>query len=493
MLLKILPRSLFFLILGFLGCLAGSNLVRAQETAAPLLSVHPAVDLHAVIRNPAMGWVLYIEGTPPPADKYWKSVAPYVKTASILYLRLPWAYLEPKEGQYAWNNDANFQSLLQGARARGLQLAFRVVANSKDGAWPGAPDYVRDAGAAGYEESGPKGQLWTPRLGDPVFRTAFAKFIRAFGQEFDNPAQVAYIDGGGVGWWGEMHHTQVDKGQLGETLHWLCSTYAQAFTHVLLGIQLHSELSDWGKTDAIALQKYGYVARIDSLGSFWFGKDSRDELHAISAETPFYGESCYFSLLGWNVWKNPKNGYLEPRDVLVGTMKDALENHANTLDLRQPGDAATWFKLAPDLVQRFVEQGGYRLAPTAVTVEAGAPHGVGHTYLIHQTWQNFGVGFLPDDNPRWNGKYRVAFALLPQEGGTPTEIETDSQIDPGSWKGGSQTDETSSIAFHAPPGTYRLALAIVDTTRQNQPAITLALNNETASAAWHVLGQITIP
>jgi hypothetical protein len=473
--------------------IAAAGKASSNEISVPLISDHPTPDLHSRIRNPSMGWVLYVEGTPPAADAYWRSVARYVNTASILYFRVPWAYLEPKQGQYAWNNDPNFQALIRGARERGLQIAFRVVANAEDSSYPGAPDYVRTAGAAGFRENDTTEKRWNPSLVDPVFRNAFSKFIDAFGKKFDDPNDVAFVDGGGIGWWGEMHHLHLDPKEHAETYQWLSSTYAQAFRHVLLGIQVHSELSDWGRTDALALNKYGYVARIDGLGSFWFDQDSRNELDEISAKIPFYGESCYFSLRQWSNWKNGKEGYQNPREVLEATMKDALAYHANTLDLREPNDSATWFEVAPDLVQRFLERGGYRLAPTTLTVEPSTGDGTKRTLVVHQTWRNFGVGFLPNDNQRWNEKYRVAFALLPMHEETPAEIAVDTHDDPASWKGGTATDETSSLNFHASPGAYRLAMAIVDTTRNDQPAITLAIQNETDRPAWHVLGEITIP
>ncbi len=69
-----------------------------------------------------MGWVLYAESTWsndfPDASVYWQDAAPYVDDATILYIRCTWAQMEPQEGHFAWDENANFQALVQGALDR---------------------------------------------------------------------------------------------------------------------------------------------------------------------------------------------------------------------------------------------------------------------------------------------------------------------------------------------------------------------------------------
>lgn len=447
------------------------------------------IDDTSVLRNPACGWALYAADLNlPDATAYWKEVDAFVPKASIVYIRLPWSLYETEEGKYAWEQPGNLKTLIEGAKQRGLKLAFRVVLNSKDCKQSAAPDYVRKAGAIGYDEKGEGGvPLWSPDARDPVFRAKFGKFLDAFAAAFDDPATVDFIDAVGLGYWGEMHHLGFPKENRPEVYEWICSTYAARFRKVLLGTQVVSDLGNSGPLDrSIAIEKYGYVARLDSLGSHWMW---HEKLPATIGNAPFFGESCYFSLESWDMWKDPKEKFENPRQVLEATMKDAFRYHANTLDLRRPNDCRTWFKLAPDLVQKFISEGGYRLAPVEISYPEKTD---GKAVAIRHGWQNLGIGFLPNANPRWNGKYRIAFALIRPGEKQPAGVFVDPSVDPGDWKGKSRHECSTAASFSSPPGNYRLAVAIVDTTKGNQPAIHLATRSPQSLPGWTEVGSLTL-
>lgn len=448
-------------------------------------------DQKSMIRNPACGWVLYAADLMlPHAGTYWQEVAEFVPKTSIVYIRLPWSLYEPEEGNYAWERSGNLKALIDGAKERGLKLAFRIVLNSKDCKVSAAPAYVREAGAAGYEEKGVGNiPLWTPDPTDLVFRMKFEKFLEAFASTFDDPDVVDFIDAVGLGWWGEMHHVGIPSEKRADVYEWICSSYARHFKKVLLGTQVTSELGegDEGPLDReIAIDRHGYVARLDSLGSHWM---KRKILPAIIGDTPFFGESCYFSLESWEMWKNPAETYTNHRQVLEATLKDALDFHANTLDLRKPNDCRTWFRSAPDLVQRFIEQGGYRFVPEEISYPESAGK---QAVTIKHRWRNLGVGALPNGNRRWNRKYRVAFALMSEEETKPAAIHIDRRLDPGNWRGTGGHDCSSDVSFDVPPGDYRLAVAIVDTMKEPQPAIRLAVGSQGALLPWTEIGGFTV-
>ncbi len=447
------------------------------------------IDRTSVLRNPASGWVLYAADLNlPDAAAYWKEVDEFVPTASILYIRLPWSLYEPKKGKYAWTQPGNLRNLIEGAKKRGLKLAFRVVLNSKDCRQSAAPGYVREAGAAGHEEKGEGGiPLWSPDPTDPVFRAEFGKFLDAFAAAFDDPDTVDFIDAIGLGWWGEMHHLGFPAEKRPEVYEWICSAYGSRFKRVLLGTQVVSDLGNSGPLDrSIAIEKHGYVARLDSLGSHWMW---HEKLPATIGDTPFFGESCYFSLESWDMWKDPKETFANPRQVLEATIKDAFRYRANTLDLRKPNDCRTWFKLAPDLVQRFVGEGGYRLAPEEIVHPAEIRR---DAFSIHHRWRNLGVGVLPNANRRWAGKYRVAFALFRGSDREPTAVHIDRATDPGDWTGDQAHDCTTGTTFAVSPGTYRLSVAIVDTTKPLRPAIRLATRGPSQALSWTPVGEIRV-
>jgi len=101
--------------------------------------VKPLRDDKSIIRNPAMGWVLYIDAFSmfeiqefPDAKEYWALQNGNVEMANIFYIRVSWAIMEPSEGHYAWNEDENYKLMIRMALDRGLKLAFRVYVDSKD-------------------------------------------------------------------------------------------------------------------------------------------------------------------------------------------------------------------------------------------------------------------------------------------------------------------------------------------------------------------------
>ena len=489
-------RALYFLVLLSLplSCARGDD--AALEKGDGIVTVHPHPARRGLLRNPATGWVLYAESSTkkdfPVAEDYWAQADPYVPYASIFYIRCTWAQMEPEEGHFAWKENENFKRLIQDAADRHLHLAFRVIVNSRDCPVPATPDWVKAAGAAGYTENGTgKQALWTPQVDDLIFRHKFEKFVAAFAQGFDDPARVDYIDGGSLGWWGEMHHVETQDPK--ETFEWICRTYGDAFHHVLLGLQAGSQFQEQGKLDPMAFEQYGYVARSDSLGSFWLNEDKQKELAELYPKVPFYGESCYFSLDHWDIWKKDTRRSLNTvRDVLQATYDDALTCHANTLDLREPSDAATMMREAPDLLSAFISNAGYRLYPTSIAypreIEAASAVPIKHT------WKNLGAGILPNDNVRWGRKFHVGFGLIDAQSKQLVATAVDPDADPGQWITGRNFSSTCSALFSPTPpaGTYQLGVALVNTQDDNTPGIELATLRLPRLGGWILLGEIKV-
>ena len=356
-------------------------LLPTETLPAQSITVHPTFKADGLLRNPATGWMLYMQTlnvpTFLPSEQFWSDSKPFLPFVSILYLRCTWAQMEPQEGHYAWQEDANFQALVKGAQERGLKLAFRVIINSRDCLEQATPKWVQDAGAQGTMDLGfTKTPLWSGSPSNPIVRQKLAHFISAFAQEFDDPSRVDFIDGCGLGWWGEMHHptdstnTTPDE-ESRDIFEWSLGTYSNAFHHVLLCLQVSSALALHGKLDAEGYQKYGYVGRIDNVGSAkWFTPERQQMIQVLFPTTPFLGEVCYFP-------KDPAKA----RPILETAFHEGIENHADVLSLRQP---EVWLAAGHDLVQAFIAQGGYRLYPSEVIYPSHFPDdrdGADHAYL----------------------------------------------------------------------------------------------------------------
>ena len=107
------------------------------------------------------------------------------------------------------------------------------------------------------------------------------------------------------------------------------------------------------------------------------------------------------------------------------------------------------------------------------------------------SWRKAGVGRLPNDNPQWANKYRVNYALLDPENGEVVRRVV-SSVEPGEWIGGETYVDTFELSSaDIDPGRYELAVAIVDSTNDDLPAIELAVDSP-ESDGWAVLGDIQI-
>ena len=492
--------GLIFVLLPILvalsGCSADST-VESQETIATRetreaqdVTVQPEEDQTGVIRNPAMGWVLYADAFAdfPQANAYWDSQDPYAGSASIFYIRLPWSQLEPTEGVYAWEYDQNFKDLIQGALDRGLKLAFRIYVDSEGSYQQATPGYVISAGAEGIVDANGR---WNPYVDDSVFQEKFSSFLNAFASKYNDPAVVDFVDGNGLGRWGEGNQLKLLGDDVYGVLRWITGTYAANFTRVLLGVQYNKSSTGFGldNMDAVALQDYGYVIRKDTLGlPYWFIEADKERIRSHFPGVPFYGENVYQYLQSRQRWADD---YDTLYAALEAVLNDALSLHANTLDLRIPEDTEAWFSEAPDLVQEFIVRGGYRLIPAEITYPDRI--GQGGALTIAHTWKNTGVGVLPNNKPQWNYKYKVAFALIDPATGQVVFSAVDGAAEPSDWVEGGQYSYTLKVfPDSVPAGSYKLGCAIIDSTMDNTPAINLAILNEKTNSGWYILGDILV-
>ncbi len=449
----------------------------------------PIPDTVSVLRNPCCGWGLYddADGEVSDARQYWEKQDGAAKYASFFYLRWRWSDMEPEEGKYAWLYDENYKALIQGALDRGLHLAFRIYIHGMDNLRPGTPDFVRQAGAKGCKAGG----HWTPYIDDPVFQEKLAAFIKAFAKEYDNPAIVDFVDGVNAGWWGECHHLNLGNPDNKEAvLHWFTDTYGKAFQKVPLIMPVCSEFG-FDTEMRIAVGRNGYAFRRDGLGSRWFNPAEKANVRKLFPGTLLIGESCYWKgdLTDVPHFQDDLYNFKTWRQVLEATYNDAVNFHFNTLDLRQPLEAERWLTKAPDLVEAFIRNGGYRIAPKVISAPKRLRNG--SKAVIAHRWENTATGFFPNSNRRWNYKYRVAFALLDADG-NPCKVYVDNQSDPSEFIKGNVVDYIFNIeAVDIAPGTYTWATSIVDTSGENLPSIRLAAEGG-QQGQWLRLNQVRV-
>lgn len=187
--------------------LMGTNLtLSAEET----ITVRPE-DTGGALINPGMGWTMHFYSNV--ARNYGSKLEPSdtlddFPGVSTVYLRLPWAYLEPEEGRYNW---AILDTPAQRWIAKGKRIALRLTC-SENWMTYATPKWVRDAGARGTFYRYGKGRVteeesgaWDPFYDDPVFIEKLDAFLAAYARRYDGNPNVEFVDVGTYGLWGEGH------------------------------------------------------------------------------------------------------------------------------------------------------------------------------------------------------------------------------------------------------------------------------------------------
>ena len=194
-------------ILTPLAALAALLLAAAPEPPARQ-TFRPVDDGRALV-NPYMGWTCHFYSNVP--TNYGSHLAPadaldWFEGCSVVYLRIPWAFIEPEEGKFQWSIlDTPAQRWI----SRGKQVAFRFT-TSENWIEYAIPKWVEAAGAKTVRYRfakgvAPDGDLVDPIYDDPIYLAKLENFLKAAAARYDNNPDVAFIDVGTFGLWGEGH------------------------------------------------------------------------------------------------------------------------------------------------------------------------------------------------------------------------------------------------------------------------------------------------
>ncbi len=200
---RIKPVLARLVLWGFV-LLGTTVMLPADET----MTVMPE-DTGMALVNPSMGWTLHFYSNV--TRNYGSKLEPSdtlddFPGLSTLYLRLPWAYLEPTEGRYNW---AILDTPAQRWIAKGKRIALRLTC-SENWMTYATPEWVKDAGAKGTFYDYGKGRVgksnsWDPFFDDPVFIEKLDAFLAAYARRYDGNPNVEFVDVGTYGLWGEGH------------------------------------------------------------------------------------------------------------------------------------------------------------------------------------------------------------------------------------------------------------------------------------------------
>lgn len=488
------------------------------------ISVKP--ERNKLQRNPLVGWVIYSGLGDGLSDTFWEEYDNFTSSqgkvkvsdyATTLFIRGAWSDFNPQEGKYVWDEDVNtkpaqrFKKLVNGAKERNLKLAFSFVVDSRDKAYDFTPAYVKNApGIEGFTTTtGTATVVWSPYPDNAVFQQYYERFIKDLAAKYDNPDEVQFISGTGIGKWGESHtvwYSTNDDTPKAAVFNWVTDVYSREFKKIPIIVNYHRwifsrQTWDGSKYAAdsetllnMAIDK-GYSLRHDAFGmKTYYTTWERGFAKSKKFKRPIIAEGGWVKISHGNSIKN--DGYESYADVRKGEFSDAKGACANMMDFRyakdlQNGETYSWFNEALDLVNDFIAEGGYRLYPDRLSLPENVKNG--STIKIKHRWINLGWGYCPTNIPQWKNKYKIAFALLDKTSLQPQYVFVDndpelSECVKGTPKNFLFTKEISNVSA----GNYVWAIGIVDTTSDNKIGIEISAKENITSEGWLKLNDVTV-
>lgn len=165
--------------------------------------------------NPGMGWVHhYYSGRTGNYGYYLKpsDSLDWFPGANVQYMRIPWAFVEPKDGEFNWSV---FDTPAQRYVQSGKQFAIRINCCEHWIPWA-TPKWLKDKGCKGVQFTvrrgpDPNGACWEPDYLDPIYLEHLERLIKNLAARYDGNPNVAFVDIGTFGLWGEGHTSESSR------------------------------------------------------------------------------------------------------------------------------------------------------------------------------------------------------------------------------------------------------------------------------------------
>jgi hypothetical protein len=384
------------------------------------------------------------------------------------YYRWYWVSLEPEEGKY---NFAMIDAILKTCRENNQALAFRVMCEDPWG--EGLPQWLIDKGIKRtYSECPEEGAHYAPDMSDPVFISYHEKLIRALGERYDGHPDIAQVDIGSVGLWGEWHiYCDPDLMPAASIRHSVVDLYFESFPNTPLSALEACIIDD---NYAVNRGKCGW--RADSWGD-------------ADATGGRWNHHEYFYWPTHNkypeLWKSgpvvfepgEPGGYMDGWTAPVKKIiDDALAWHTSMVSNKSH---AIPQNMIPE-IERLVMKLGFRLVLRDLSF--GNTATPGSEIPVTMNWENLGIASPYRD-------HRIAFRLTDRNGVVYGAAITDQSIK--GWLPG-KTDITATYKLPAdiPAGEYSLEMGVVFHS-SIEHTIPIANKGKTADG-WYALGNIKI-
>ncbi len=478
------------------GLVAAALYFPASMPAADIVTVTPP-DNGAALVNPGMGWTFHFYSNL--IKNYGSKLAPSdtlddFPGLSVIYLRVPWSFLEPAEGQFNWSL---FDTPAQRWIDQGKRIAIRVTASES---WMryATPKWVRDAGAKGVEfefGKGPRegGPLWDPDFLDPIFLEKLDHFLAAMAERYDGNPNVDFIDVGSFGMWGEGHvlmSSKLSEEKKLEACKRHIDLYLKHFKHTLLCISddmagnarpgRHFPITDYALEHGVTLRDDSIL--VQPPPHSWYHAEMAESFwprYPVILEHEHYGSS-------------KRRGAWGDGSLLLKAVEDY---HASYMSIHWwPREELNENR---DVIDRINRRIGYRIQLKEIRWPAEI--GLGEAFDVQTTWANAGVA------PCYPGGC-WAFTLKDEQGGI-VSAQVDEAFDvrdlrtgpPGDAPGRTirsrfvvampHVDPLGTFVPTTEPGTYDVFVSVG--RRDGTPQIALPLANDDGHRRYK-LGKIRV-
>jgi len=374
--------------------LLAANLAFAQD----FNKANP-VDNGKALVNPNMGWMLYYYSNV--LDNYGSKLDPEdtvdeFEGMGVVFLRLPWAFLEPEKGKFNWEIvDTPAQRWIE----KGLQVAF-CITSTENWTRQGTPQWVFDEGAKCYEVDG----FLEPEYDDEIFLKEVDHCVAALAERYDGDPKVAFMAVGHFGMWGEGH-TVLTTPKHGvewgfETKKKYIDIYCEHFKKTQLCVsddiadpyirQAHFDITDYALSKGVTLKDDSIL--VQPYPNSWFHGDMA-QLFWPTLPVIIEHEH-YLGSVNRGAWD---------KELLL---KSVETYHASYMSIH------CWphleYEQNADIIARINQRLGYRLQ----LADAQWPSEIkrGEPFTITSNWKNAGVA------PCYNGGY-PCFTIKNSKGG----------------------------------------------------------------------------
>lgn len=426
-------------------------------------------DNNTVIRNPDMGiYSYYYDNSLNSYDVSYgvdDTIQLYRDHPEIgsVYLRFSWRNIEPNKGEYDFSM---IDSAIQQFSELGMQIALRIT--SAETSRYSTPQWVFDEGCKSfiYGENGmdPNGPYMIPDFDDPVYLEYQKKFVAEFGKRYNGNPNIAFVDVGNLGVWGEGHTYTSGVNYTKETAQTCIDMYKDAFpdtkVFVMNMTQKYDQLIDyvienglgWRNDGFWVYNSYLYVPK-EQYERFWRTNPVNMEAQHWDRRVEWNADEAFEAFSTIHPTFFGLHGY-------VGSIMDSVD---------------------ADFVTKAAKRIGYRFLPETVTLTNQAN---AHGYLnLNVVWRNNGCAPAYRD-------YYPAITLKNKNG----NIET-TMVDPSFSMAAVESDsslvEQVKLKLNStlPGGEYEAYLSVgkLDGT----PVVALPINGDDGNKRYHI-GKVSV-